>query len=346
MGDNTNFKESHPGSPPREMKNRVEIIERWSNDRLLVIANRTVVIRDEPNPFLHGKIPFVIATGSPKLFRIEGRSVADFIGDLQSMLWEFQNQKVDNARLMNNAVVLIRDSMEDSKRFQVYPGARWPVMHPQDVKFWEPNSQILQNGTEIEANIKEDILNLSGAVAYLSGASTESIDNKTATGIQIVNNGAQKRILRLKQQGLFGLERYFNLHIKCNQQLLSEPKMLRIQQKYGGHDWIKVDPATLAGTYEYRIRSTTESLNRAEKRAEISTMLQVVMSNAPILAQLDPTIKFEYLELWNLFFERYGLESSRFVKRQQMDPMQQLMQLMPNQQQSNNVVPITQASGY
>lgn len=347
------------GNPDRDFSNRVRVTEMWTPHRLVVVANMKTVIRDEPNPFIHCQIPFAIATGSPKLFRVEGRSVADFIGDLQKMLWEFMNQKIDNARLMNNAIVLIRESgVDDLKKFQAFPGARWPVMNPQDVKFWEPNPAIIQNSVEIESNIKEDILNLSGAVAYLSGASTESIDNTTATGISIVNSGAQKRLLRIKQQGLFGIERAFNLMIKSNQQLISRPVQLRIQQKFGGHEWIKVMPGQLQGSYEYRVRSTVESLNRQEKRAEISTLIQQVVSNAPIVMQMDPTLEFDFLELFTLLFERYDLVPGKFVKKKQQDPMQQLMGMMqqqsPGQPQlpppGGNVIPFPQqdqqASGY
>ncbi|MDO1767767.1 hypothetical protein Q2354_28065, partial [Escherichia coli] len=40
-------------------KNQVEILEYWEQDRLIVIANRSVVLRDTPNPFNHKQIPFV-----------------------------------------------------------------------------------------------------------------------------------------------------------------------------------------------------------------------------------------------------------------------------------------------
>ena len=42
-----------------EGKQMIELIEYWENDRVVTVANRSIVVRDEPNPYRHGKKPFV-----------------------------------------------------------------------------------------------------------------------------------------------------------------------------------------------------------------------------------------------------------------------------------------------
>lgn len=329
------------GSPDLDFLDRVKLVERWTKDRLTVLANDKIIIRDEPNPYTHGRIPFVFATSQPKLFRVEGRSVTEFIKDIQWMLWDFQNQKLDNARLMNNAVVLIRDSVNDPAKFQAFPGAKWPVMNPQDVKFWEPNPTILEQGVMIESSLKDDMNNLSGAVAILAGIQGQQLDNNTATGINIASSGAQRRLLRMKQQILFGVEDAFNLFIKMNQQLISLPTQVRISKEYGGQDYITVDPATLVGEFEYKIRSASESFNKQQKRAEALSFGQFIISNGPMVQQASQgAVEIDYLETMHHVLKTFDVDPNKFVKKA-ANPMMNMMQQMQQQANANGNTPPT-----
>ena len=38
-------------------KDLVEVLEYWTPERVITVANRNVVLRDRPNPFWHGRLP-------------------------------------------------------------------------------------------------------------------------------------------------------------------------------------------------------------------------------------------------------------------------------------------------
>jgi hypothetical protein len=54
----------------------------------------------------------------------------ELIEQLQEILWELMNQRLDNVELINNAIMLIRTDVDDPDAFEHYPGARWPVDAP------------------------------------------------------------------------------------------------------------------------------------------------------------------------------------------------------------------------
>lgn len=274
--DGTNEKPDYRG--------KIEVIERWTPTRLTVVANRSVVIRDIPNPFWHQEIPFVVATTLPQPFKMVGKSEAEILADLQTMLWQFQNQRMDNVALINNAIVILNSSANDDEQYDFFPGAIWKNRNPSEVQMWTPNVNILGASTQTEGMIKQDLESMSAALPYLSGASTDGIDNKTATGISIVQNMAQKRMLRKKQEINFAYRRAGCQQIKLNQQLL--PTAIRIRaDKDNEMKWETISPASIQGDYDFAVEDVSESLNRQEKRAEALAKAQFFFSNYPVLAQ-------------------------------------------------------------
>lgn len=289
LGDGEN-RYLDPQQPPGgtlwkpNFKGKIEVIERWTPGRLTVIANRTQVIRDIPNPFWHGQIPFIVATTLPQPFMFGGKSEAEILNDIQTMLWEFQCQRMDNVKLINNAIVILNTSAGDTDEYEFYPGAIWKNRTPQDVQMWTPNPAILSASVQTEQMIKQDLDSLSAALPYLSGAASDTIDNKTATGISIVSNLAQKRLLRKKQQINWAYARGGQQQIKLNQQLLPEVQRLRMD-KDNSVQWENISPASIQGSYEFCVEDVSESINRQERRAEALAKAQFFISNYPLLTQ-------------------------------------------------------------
>jgi len=288
LTDNSNMYQgaatANPGMNDVDNRGKIEIIERWTPGRLTVMANRQVVIRDIPNPFWHGQLPFCVATTMPQPFQFGGKSEAEILNDIQTMLWEFQCQRMDNVKLINNAIVILNTSAGDSEEYEFYPGAIWKNRTPQDVQMWTPNPAILTASVQTEQMIKQDLDSLSAALPYLSGASSDTIDNKTATGISIVSNLAQKRLLRKKQQINWAYMRSGTQQIKLNQQLLPEVQRLRVDQD-NVIKWENISPATIQGNYEFCVEDVSESMNRQERRAEALAKAQFFISNYPVLTQ-------------------------------------------------------------
>jgi hypothetical protein len=91
----------HRPRVPQETKGTVEVVEYWTRDRLITVANRGVVLRDDPNPFWHGEIPFVVAVTIPELYTLNGISEVETILDIVKALTRSLNQRLDNADMVN-----------------------------------------------------------------------------------------------------------------------------------------------------------------------------------------------------------------------------------------------------
>jgi hypothetical protein len=268
-------------------KGRVEVIEWWRKQGdeiwLTTVANRGTVLRNESSPFWHGEFPFVVASPMPSLFQIGGHSVVEMIADIQAALWEMQNHRLDNTRFMSNAAVFVDPSAEQQD-FRMMPGAILRA-RPDQIQPWQPNTSIIAPSVQAEELLKGDLQNLSGAVAYLSGATQTGVDQTTATGITTIQNMATKRIMRMKQQVLFALKRVGEQQISLNQQLLPPNVAIRIDRGATGVDWKAATPAMLQGKYEYVVEDAAESLIRQEKRAEALAKANFLTANYMLLKQ-------------------------------------------------------------
>jgi len=82
--------------PPKDKhKDLVEILEYWEPDRLIVVANRSVILRDSPNPFIHKKIPFVELDDYRDPHKLYGQSELSVIDPLQREINSIRNQRRD-----------------------------------------------------------------------------------------------------------------------------------------------------------------------------------------------------------------------------------------------------------
>lgn len=279
----------------RDRSGLIEVLEYWDSQRLLCVAGGEILIRDQPMPFWHGKLPFVMATPVPDIYTAEGLSETELIMDIQAAIWLFLNQRIDNTRLISNAIIMYRDTMDDPDKLVFEPGALWPVNDPGEVMMWTPNQNIGQASLEAENELKQDLLNITAAMEYLGGASSEMMQNNTATGVSIMANAAQGRVLAKRQ------EIYNPLKDK------GEMEIANIQQFFRGPVQIRQPGATADSPYKfleihaqdvlcnacYDIEDATESMNRQERRDEAMQLFQVVVGAAPVFMQLGQPINLE-----------------------------------------------------
>ncbi len=281
-----------------------------------LVGQRTVGLRaPEATPFWHGAYPFVTVNSMPGLFSPRGTSTVELVEQIQEILWEIVNQKLDNVELINNAIYLIRSDIDDPEAFEHFPGARWPVTSPNDVKTLEPPYQLATITSEIEASLKGDMQNVTNAAPFAQGADSGNIDQTTATGVSIVMTNAQKSIAARKHQAQKGLEREANMRIKnCQQFLHDEDGRARLVQIIGDDGAAAFEDLSvldIQGEYFAELTAVNESQNRAEKRAEAGAKIQILASIAPLAAAAGTPIDLhvavaEFLKAYgDLDYERY-----------------------------------------
>lgn len=260
-------------------KGMIELIERWSADRVTTVANRKVVLADvKEDPFWHGELPFVVCSTRPDLFRIPGISEIEIIEDLQKALWMMMNQRLDNTALMNMAIVMFRSDFDDPDEFEFAPLARNVVDDPSQVQMWSPNPISAQISIPAEANVRGDMQNLSGAAPFMSGAETQTIDQKTATGISIITNLAQRLLSRKKQRGLMALSRVCWQRAWLNRQFVEAPQLVRTVGPDGAEAWEQVLPEDLQHDCYFEFEPAAESFSKQERIAQSQALLQMALS--------------------------------------------------------------------
>lgn len=281
----------------RDKSNLIELWEYWDRDRLIVVANGSIVVRNEPMPFWHRKLPFIMCTPVPDIYSMEGMSEVDLIKDIQAAIWMFLNQRIDNTRLISNAIIMIRDTIDDPEKLVFEPGAVWPVADPQEVMLWTPNQNIGQASLEAEQELKSDLLNLTAAVQYLGGSSPTEMQNDTATGISIMQNSAQSRVMTKRQRIYDSLTEYGSQQIANNKQLWRGPIDIRVPGTTSDQEFQfqTVHAQDILCDCCYYIETATESMNRQERRQEALQLLNVFIPLLPIADQMGVKISVERL---------------------------------------------------
>jgi len=262
----------------RDKNKLIQVLEYWDREKLICIANGSVPIRQEPHPFWHRKLPGVICTPVPDLYSIEGLSEVELIMDIQSAIWTFLNQRLDNTRLISNAIVMIRDTMDDPDKLVFEPGAIWPVRDPNEVMMWTPNQNITEASLQAEGELKSDLLNLTAAIQYLGGASPEEMQNNTATGVNIMSNNAMNRVLTKRQRVFDALGEYGDQAIALIQQLWRGPIDIRLPglTQDVPFKFEKIHAQQILCDCCYAIEEATESMNRQERRDEALQFVNIL----------------------------------------------------------------------
>lgn len=293
-------------------KDLVEVLEYWCYKQgkvwRQIIGNRVIELRaEEANPFWHQQYPFFVCSSQPNPFTINGTSDMELIEQLQEMLWELTNQRLDNLELINNAIMLIRSDVDDPDAFQYYPGAHWEVDDPKQVEPLLPPYQLATVSLEAEALLKSDLQAVTSA-APLAGGSDQGVGNaaNTATGASLIMNAAQQRLAAKKWQAQQGLVDEMDMRLKNCQQFISDKRLLHILGPSGKMTFQDITPLDIQGEFLFGLTAVSESMNRSERRAEAQAILQVVMDAIPVAAAAGSPIDFREVLLWA--FRRWDME--------------------------------------
>lgn len=268
-------------------KDKIEVLECWIDHgrRVVSIGNRKVVLRDTGNPFrfehLQNRYPFVVCSTTPDLFRIPGVGEVELIHEIQEILWTLLNQRLDNLQLINNAIVLMRDDIDDPDSFDFYPGARNLVSDPTQVQMWTPEMPIADLSLNAEGVARNDLLNIVGASQMASG----NLDTgDTATQANLVMSLAQRRLAMKKQLTKWAARRTGEHWLSLNQQMITHDRYVPIVGKDGELAMETVSPLIIQGRYQIDVEQMDESLLRQERRGESQALLQVAVQATPAFA--------------------------------------------------------------
>lgn len=278
-GDNTDKQEKDMwyGSTVGEPESKqIEVIEYWTMDRCISIANRSVVIEDTDNyfkqkakqngdPYPKGLMPFAWARNyvDESLFYAKGE--IDQIADQVELLNDLTNQNIDSITFSLNQMYTLDPAYGDIiNEIENIPGAVYPV--PRDTLIPIQQRPIPQDAFNERLNIKNEIRETTATNEVVKGVGQQEGDT-TATEINAQIAGAGQRInLKVTQLENEFFHREARIVFAMVKLYITEPVMVRILGKDGAN-WEMFDPSDFQDDYEPRAQLDINVQNRKQEEA-------------------------------------------------------------------------------
>lgn len=274
-------------------RNMVEVLEWWGpNGQVITVANRRVLLSKKQNPFHHGKRPFVVASSMPQPFNFVGVSDMEVIEPIQRALWTTLNQRMDNVALINNAIILLRDTADDQD-YEFAPGEFWTVEDPTEVQMWQPNPLPAEVSMGSENALKADLNNVTGGLGLMAGQDLQQMDSATATGVSTLTSIAQRRLSARRQQFAYAYEDAGNMVIPLIQQFMQPSALVPVIGAGGAMAFEAVAKSQVQGHYVCSVTSVSEAMMRQEKRAEAQALMQLAVAVAPLAAAVGQPLNLK-----------------------------------------------------
>lgn len=290
--------------------------EYWEDDRLIVVGNEQVELADGPNPFWHGKKPYVEIGDHPVPFETYTIGEIEPIRYLQHELNTMRNQRMDNVNMtINNMWLRRRNADIPDEDLVSRPNGIIDVDDiNKDIKRLDTGTINHQSYME-EENVKKDIQNASGVFDHTRGLNSGKTD--TATEVVRLQNAAEARfyekVMLMENQGIRKLA--FLTCALAQQFIVDEVEVPKITGDT--YEFIKIGPEDIPGQYDFMtISNSMDTIANKDVKKQSMTMLYQMTAGDPLIN------RYEFLRS---IFKLYEI---REVDRIIQNP-QQMMQQNP-----------------
>ena len=295
-GENTDKEEKDMfyGSTVTE-ENQVEIIEYWTKDRVVSIANRSTIIEDSENyyklkakqngeKYASGLLPFCVMRDyvDGSLFYAKGE--IDFIADQQELLNDLTNQNIDSITFtLNQMYTLDPRYAHLLEEIENIPGAIYPV----EAGALQPINQrpVPQDAFLERSNIKNEMRETTASNEIIKGVSSQGGGSTTATEIQAQIAGSGQRLaLKITQIEDEGFHQLGTLVLGMIQLYVTEPMLVRVIGKDGVR-WEEYNPLDFAGIYDVEVQLETTVNSQKQQQANQAKEMYAAFMNDPEINQ-------------------------------------------------------------
>jgi hypothetical protein len=238
--------------PIQGRRRTIELLARWENDRLVVVANRTVTIRDAESVFWHGRKPFVRLQAYRIPHEYYGVGIPEVIQYLQEEVNARHNQRLDAATLaLNPLAVISRGAGVRARDLVMRPGGILWVDALDDVNKlvqFIRGPEIPASAYQEEAALNQEMDAATGASEFARGEFPEQ--RPTATEVGALVNAISSRVdLMVRVMAYTGLREVGRHFLWLNQQFMTQPKAVRILGARGV-EWRQIAPWEIAGEFD------------------------------------------------------------------------------------------------
>jgi hypothetical protein len=276
-------------------KEQVEVIEYWTEDKVVSVANREIVIEDNENyfkakdrangnKFPRGILPFADARDymDESLFYAKGE--IDFILDEQELLNDITNQNVDAVTFALNPMYALKPEYAHLiNEIENLPGAVYPV--PPDALQPIVMATVPASAFNERQNLKNEIRETTASNEVVKGVGSATGSDPTATEINAQIAGAGQRInLKVTQIENGYFHRMAKIVFAMVKLYVTEPMMVRIVGKDGAR-WEQFDPSEFQGDYEPRVQLDVTIQNKKQQQAAQAKDMIAAYMNNPVINQ-------------------------------------------------------------
>ena len=235
---------------------KVELLEYWENDRVITLANRQIVLRDEENPFWHLQKPFIKGVVCPVPHEFWGIGIVEMTESLQHELNDIRNMRMDNVNIIINRMWVVERSADvEMKDPMSYPSAVHVTNDINGIKMLE-TQDVTSNAYMEEDRVKFDMQTATGIYDYSKGLAPAR--KETATAVLSLQGEANKRFEGMIELLLRGAMRKLNeYNISLYQQFIPGMESQMKEFTIAGDEMPTIiKPEDIAGIYNYEMSGT------------------------------------------------------------------------------------------
>jgi len=331
-----------------ERKGMVHILDFWKDDLNTAIANgKTKIIEDRPNPFKHGRKPFIVMNDWPRLMSPYGISTIEKCYDSYREIVTRSNQAIDNlSQGLNSGWYINEQANVDEDA--VIEWDRGKIVRGQG-PMGEAMSRLtpdLSNLPYAARDIEEKRRSLQDAThAYAYARGETPIRKETATGLsQLIAASSLVFRFKIMTKENIAIKELAAMVGGLNQQYLPDETIVRILGEGDEARRETISRKDIEGRFDYIAKGSAvdPEIGKPTKRAQMMQMMQFLVPAAQA-AQVPPEFFFDFALLVMEQFEvpEATMLAKRYkkIKEQQQAKMMQQMQAMQQQQRRGQQTP-------
>jgi hypothetical protein len=314
------------GMNSRPQRGEVEIIEYWTDDWKVMVANRAVIIQSMEHPFWHREKPFSKWIDVPIPNEFYGKGEIEICRDMQYELNTTRNQRIDNVTMvLNRMFKILRTANIDTDQLISRPNGFIEVDNMDDIRELEIDD-VTQSGYQEESVIKRDMDDATGVYDYGRGAPADRRETATTASI-LAQAGSERFELKVNLMEMGGLADCGMQLAELNRQFIDHDIEIRITDDYGNEIPDTITPEDVDVDLDMvAVGSAVEpSVNKEIRQNQLIQLLANTVNN-PYVNQV---------ELLKEIFEAFEFKDVEGLINQQPPPPAQ--QEVPVEEQAGGV---------